>query len=150
MQYKYHPIVAGLKVNEDGTSIIYNGRELKQTPINDGSSYIMRLKGSNISRLKLVCECWNGPADNPEYIAAKIDIQKGSHYTNLEWRKRGQGKSHNRAETFRKKYRFNSLKEVEEFMNAKPEEMSIAKYCETNKISETALRNALKRYGKEN
>lgn len=148
IKFKYHPLVEGLKVNEDGTEVIWNGKLVKQVPINDGKNFIMKVKGKNVSRLKVVCEAWNGLADTPELIATKIDADGGGHYTNLVWRKRGQGISHKRAESFKKKYIFNSLEQVQEFISKKPDEIPMKVYCKENGVSESAVYNAQKRYGK--
>lgn len=91
MAHRYHPEIEGLKVNEDGTEVLYFGEELevkiierKERDTNE-TPYVVFL-GRTHSVGKLVCECWNGLPDNPRWCATRIEKEKGFHYTNLEWR----------------------------------------------------------------
>jgi|GEM_PF-2174680 len=147
-QFKYHPLIEGLKVNEDGSEVVYNGKIITQSTTNSGGK-IVKIKRMTISVLKLVAECWIGVADSPEYLASRIDEEKGSHYTNLEWRKRGQGVAHKRAKTFKRKNFFKSKKELEDFLTARPAEMPWYKYYQMKNVSETTVRKAKIRYGYE-
>lgn len=93
MAYKYHPEIDGLKINEDGTSVIYQGESLEvrkanRTERKNDLCYVY-LKGSMYSIAKLVCECWNGMAENPRWCATRKEKAKGFHYTNLFFAPRG-------------------------------------------------------------
>lgn len=145
-KFQYHPIVEGLKVNEDGSEIIYNGKVLKQYKIKGTNSSITRVKGMNVSVLKLVCECWNGIADSPEFIASLIDENKGSHFSNLEWRKRGEGVYKKKVKRHGTNLKFKTKEELELFIAEKPENMTFANYLKEKKVSEFAFYGAKKRY----
>tara|TARA_R110002126_G_scaffold78629_1_gene195622 strand:+ start:11417 stop:11872 length:456 start_codon:yes stop_codon:yes gene_type:complete len=85
--YRYHPEIEGLKVNEDGTSVIYLGETLQVKKSNRAErktdlQYI-NFRGNAYSIAKLVCECWNGMAENPRWCATRKVKAKGFHYTNL-------------------------------------------------------------------
>jgi len=90
MAYRYHPEIEGLKVNEDGSSVLCCGetlevKEANRKERNTDLKYVY-FKGRSNSVAKLVCECWNGMADNPRWCATRIEKSKGFHYTNLEWK----------------------------------------------------------------
>lgn len=87
MAFRYHPEIEGLKVNEDGSKVFYLGeslevRKAERTSRNNDLQY-MYLKGAMYSIAKLVCECWNGMADNPRWCATRKIKANGFHYTNL-------------------------------------------------------------------
>lgn len=93
MIYKYHPEIEGLKTNEDGSEVVYNGEVLRQIPINRKSRatdvMLVCFKSKKFSVAKLVCECWNGMAENPRWVATRLEKSKGFHYTNLCFKPRG-------------------------------------------------------------
>lgn len=87
MAYRYHPEIEGLKVNEDGSIVLYLGesldvREAQRSSRETDLRYVY-FKGSMYSIAKLVCECWNGMSDNPRWCATRKIKAKGFHYTNL-------------------------------------------------------------------
>lgn len=87
MAYRYHPEIEGLKVNEDGSEVIYLGErlEVKQASRSDRKNemkYVYFLKRTH-SVAKLVCECWHGMAENPRWCATRKVKENGFHYTNL-------------------------------------------------------------------
>ncbi|MDN3621309.1 hypothetical protein QWY81_17715 [Polaribacter undariae] len=87
MAYRYHPEIEGLKVNEDGSGVIYLGETLEVKKSNRAErttdlQYI-NFRGNAYSIAKLVCECWNGMAENPRWCATRKVKSKGFHYTNL-------------------------------------------------------------------
>ena len=89
MAYRYHPEIEGLKVNEDGSEVIYCGesldvRRLKRSERTSDMLYVY-FKNKTYSVAKLVCECWHGLADNPRWYATRKEKDKGFHYTNLFW-----------------------------------------------------------------
>ncbi len=91
MEFRYHPIVEGLKINEDGSIILYNGKELKQVIIKTGvSTKGVRFKSKTHSISKLICEAWHGLRENSEHCAIRIDGNfNNNHYTNLKWGMKG-------------------------------------------------------------
>lgn len=85
--FRYHPEIEGLKVNEDGSKVLYLGETLEVRKANRSSrnndlQYVY-FKSSMYSIAKLVCECWNGMAENPRWCATRKVKAKGFHYTNL-------------------------------------------------------------------
>jgi len=90
MAYRYHPEVEGLKINEDGTEVLYFGeklevKDLERSDRPSDQKYVY-FNGRTNSIPKLVCECWNGMSDNPRWCATRIEKEKGYHYSNLEWK----------------------------------------------------------------
>jgi len=148
-EFRYHPIIENLKINEDGSVILLNGHELKQYETKSSSKLVI-IKSSNVSVLKLLCEAWHGRADSPEYIAVRKDPKKGTHYTNIKWSKRGQGVSVKRSKGWQKKpYKFPTAKDFFEFDEARPKDMTITEYLKQNEVSRFAYYKARKRYAKE-
>jgi hypothetical protein len=92
-QFRYHPILEKLKINEDGTEILMNGEPLKiitqkiEHMRNDRRVVYFGKKGVNT--IRLVCEAWHGTAPTGEHAARRIDEGKGDHYSNLFWGKKG-------------------------------------------------------------
>lgn len=87
MAYRYHPEIEGLKVNEDGTEVLYYGKHLAIKPVNRKSrecdTFIVKIRRRVFTVAKIVCECWNGMADNPRWCATRKVKENGFHYTNL-------------------------------------------------------------------
>lgn len=147
-EFRYHPIIENLKINEDGSVILLNGHELKQYKTKSSSKLVI-IKSSNVSVFKLICEAWHGRPDTPEYIAVKIDPNKGSHYTNLKWAKRGQGYSVKKSKNWQNKPLFPTAKDFFKFDQARPKDMTITEYLKQNEVSEFAYYKARKRYAKK-
>ena len=91
MEYRYHPEIEGLKVNEDGSSVLLN-----ETPVvvkvrksgNNPFRYIYLKQVIGLARL--VLECWGGISDSPKASAKHKDGDYTNyHYSNLEWGKWG-------------------------------------------------------------
>ena len=87
MAYKYHPEIEGLKINENGTAVLRFGNPLviKQ---NKAHNYVL-IHGKQYRIIRLICECWQGMAENPRWIATKIDKNKALHYDNVVWMSKG-------------------------------------------------------------
>lgn len=86
IKFKYHPFIEGLRINEDGTIIVINEKEL--TPFVKGSSRSPRVnvKSSSYTVAKLICEAWNGPRESGNQRVVHIDGDlDNNHYTNLKW-----------------------------------------------------------------
>lgn len=93
MDFRYHPILEGLKVNEDGSVITYNGEKLRTYKMNrtarNSDTQLVSFNGSTFSVARLVCECWHGMAPSIDYNATRVENEKGFHYSNLYWAKKG-------------------------------------------------------------
>ncbi|CAA0247824.1 conserved hypothetical protein [Tenacibaculum maritimum] len=93
MAYKYHPEIEGLKVNEDGTEVFYNGEPLKVGKLKrkerESDMLYLYFQKRTFSLAKIICECWHGMAENPRWVSTRKEKAKGFHYTNLSWEKRG-------------------------------------------------------------
>lgn len=91
--FRYHPIIEGLKVNEDGTEVILNGEKLfiseNYIKVNKSIRKQVNVNNRTITVNRLVCECFHGLSPNRDFSATQIDDKKGYHYTNLYWAKRG-------------------------------------------------------------
>lgn len=113
--YRYHPLIEGLKVNEDGTEIIYFGEKLKAVPINRKSrpcdTLLVNFDNRTLSVAKLVCEAWNGLAPNLDFCATRIDPAADFHYKNLFWAKKGHNPQYHRIKFPRAKS--SKIKEAE-------------------------------------
>jgi len=92
-QFRYHPIIENLKINEDGTVIELNG-----TPMNIKEQKLPHLRrirkivyvgAKTVNTIRLVCEAWHGIAPSGEHAARRVDEDKGDHYSNLCWGKKG-------------------------------------------------------------
>jgi hypothetical protein len=85
--YRYHPEVEGLKVNEDGSEVFLNGEALEvknaERKERDTDLKYVYFQNRVHSVAKLVCECWNGMAENPRWCATRKLKAVGFHYTNL-------------------------------------------------------------------
>jgi hypothetical protein len=93
MEFRYHPLIEGLRINEDGTEIILNGKPLKigsfQLKTTIKPTRQLKVYNKSVTVIKLVCESWHGMSPNSDSVARRIDEKKGDHYTNLFWGKRG-------------------------------------------------------------
>jgi len=111
LQSRYHPLIEGLRVNEDGTEISMRGVLLRSF-VNDRNRKNPTLKvnfnGRAHSVTKLVCECWNGMSEHTGQRASKIDALSDNHYSNLEWR---EGAS-NGVGNFKQKIKHSELDQI--------------------------------------
>lgn len=89
MEYRNHPIIKGLRINENGSEIYKDG-VLLRTFENDKKRKNPTLKvnfnGVAHSVTKLVCEAWNGLREHIGQRASKINELGDNHYSNLEWK----------------------------------------------------------------
>ncbi|MBF6607474.1 MAG: hypothetical protein ITG00_01915 [Flavobacterium sp.] len=144
MNYKYHPILEDLKVNEDGTSIIYKGEVL--TPrtyvrkTNTVPSEVVFVGYKVVTVMRVVCECWHGLSENTDFVVRKLDQAKGNHYSNLCWSKQGLS-----SENFNTLPKFSE----EEFIKLKTEQKkdeTLTAFLKRKKISIKAYYTAKNRY----
>lgn len=93
MQYRFHPIIEGLKVNEDGSEILLNGEPMKinvqKIEHMRSERKVVSLNRKVVNTIRLVCEAWHGISPTGEHAARRIDEARGDHYGNLFWGKKG-------------------------------------------------------------
>jgi hypothetical protein len=92
MEYRYHPEIEGLKVNEDGSEIFLNEQPvyLKERIRKKHPFKYFYYKDHQIGLAKLVLECWKGMSPEPNFTAKHTDGDYGNyHYENLTWGKSG-------------------------------------------------------------
>ena len=88
-EFRYHPEIEGLKINEDGSEIFLNEQRVEIVERPDKFKHIY-YKNKIVSISRLILECWVGMPPEPKLIAKHKDLdQSNFHYTNLEWRTRG-------------------------------------------------------------
>lgn len=91
--YKQHPLIEGLKVNQDGSKIYYKGDLVKGLvyKLKDRGVPTLRMNFDNKSFCvaKLVCEAWHGPRPTTEYCVQRKYSYDHLHHTNLYWGKIG-------------------------------------------------------------
>ena len=150
MEFRHHPVLEGLKVNEDGTEIIYLGKKLEPKSYERKSKSIdmlvVNIRYKVITVMRLVNECWNGECENLDYITKKIDYEKSNHYSNLCWSKKGVGLSHNNnSPKFGTKPKFSESEYLELKKEIYPGE-KITEFLKRKKVSTKAFYTAKKRY----
>lgn len=153
MNYRYHPILADLKVNEDGTEIIYQSKKL-EVKIYDRTNksvpmHVVNINKKSITVMRLVCECWHGMPENPELIVKRIDETKTFHYSNLCWSKRGVGVSHNGKSNFNVNPKFSEYEYRELLSEIKPKE-GITEFLKRKNVSSKAYYTAKNKYEPKN
>lgn len=93
MEFRYHPIIENLKINEDGTEIQLNGEnmDIKVQKIIHTKKVrrIVNINRKAVNTIRLVCEAWHCIAPTGEHAARRIDEKLGDHYSNLCWGKKG-------------------------------------------------------------
>lgn len=93
-EFRYHPEIEGLKVNEDGSQIFLHDKQLDIKVHNKGegkatASYIY-YNTKMIGLAKIVLECWKGQSPEINLTAKHIDNDTTNfHHTNLRWGKKG-------------------------------------------------------------
>ena len=87
MESRYHPVIEGMRVNEDGTEIFIDNNPLRIKTESAGSRYV-HIGDKRVTVIRLICECWHGM---PEFgkAARRVDERSGDHYSNLYWGSRG-------------------------------------------------------------
>lgn len=93
MEYRYHPLLEGLKVNEDGSEILQNGTSMLirsvKLPHTRNKTLQVSFGKKTVNVIRLVCETWHGISPAGDYAARRVDEEKGDHYSNLYWGKKG-------------------------------------------------------------
>lgn len=146
MEFRYHPIIEGLKVNEDGTEVVLNGELLPQFE-NEKSRKNPTLKvnfnNKSHSVTRLVCECWNGLSEHIGQRASKIDQVSNNHYSNLEWREGGSnGLGH-----FNQKIKSSNIDDIMELIT---QNITLSEIAKKYDVHVSQISRIKKKYGKEN
>jgi len=154
MEFRWHPILENLKVNEDGTTIIFNGEELrikeyKLKHAKEPSLYV-KIKEKQCTVKRLVCECWHGLPPNRYSAARRVDQYGNNHYSNLYWGKRGMTKqvAATSKQYDQQKKKAKISKELYEELLGYAAKRQLGKRLEQLGIGEGAWRNAKNRYDK--
>jgi hypothetical protein len=87
-EFRYHPEIKGLKVNEDGSEVLMNDLPvvLKERSRGKHPFRFFYYKDYQIGLAKLVLECWQGLAPEPRLTAKHIDCDYTNyHHENLRW-----------------------------------------------------------------
>lgn len=96
-EFRYHPEIEGLKVNEDGSEILWNENPVEpkirdKGPGKHATKYFY-FKNKQIGLAKLVLECWKGVTPDPELTPKHIDENHNNyHHSNLIWGPKGGNK----------------------------------------------------------
>lgn len=97
MDFRYHPIIEGLKVNEDGTEILLNGNRLniyhQKHGLTKKGRKVVQLNQKTVTTTRLTLEAWIGVKPTGEMTARRVEEDGGDHYSNLYWGKTGSTKS---------------------------------------------------------
>lgn len=131
MEFRNHPIIEGLRINEDGTEIFYNDVLLRafkndETRANPTLKVNFMTKAHSVT--KLVCEAWNGLSEHSAQRASKINLTAGNHYSNLEWK---EGAS-NGVGNFKQKIKVEDYDDILELKKNKKTCVEIAKMYDVN------------------
>jgi hypothetical protein len=151
MEYRYHPIIEGLKVNENGTEILLNGvpKTIKEQKLKHTAKIrkIVMMGPKTVNTIRLVCEAWHGIAPTGEHAARRIDEKKGDHYSNLFWGKKGMTISSAKTNSWNTR-KLMSKKEYS-IIQKRHKNERIRDILEDMKLSTTAYYNYRKKYVKK-
>lgn len=89
MEFRYHPLIEGLKINEDGSEILLNGESMKVYKQKRYNRSIVFFGIKSVSTTRLVCEAWHGIAPTGGHAARRINENGSNHYSNLYWGNKG-------------------------------------------------------------
>ena len=146
MEFRYHPIIESLKINEDGTQVYYNGNLLAQF-VSDKNRKTPTLKvnfnnkAHSVSRL--VCEAWNGLRKHSGQRVSKINLLSNNHYSNLEWK---EGAA-NGVGNFEQKIKPDDSDDIIELLQSNKTQVEIAKMYNVNQCTIGRIK---KKYVKNN
>lgn len=98
MEFKTHPILNELEVNEDGSKMKLHGKELTiKTYDRSRDNYAQKkvcFNNRTHSVPKLINETWNGMREDMTLVTCRKDYNPDNdHYSNLYWGKRGDTQS---------------------------------------------------------
>lgn len=145
MEFRYHPIIEGLYINENGTEIYFKGVLLEPFE-NDKTRENPTLKVNFINKAhsvsKLVCETWNGLREHSGQRASKIDLKSGNHYSNLEWK---EGAT-NGVGDFKQKLQLSDVEDIVELLKGK----TITEIAGMYQVNYSTISRIKKKHDKEN
>ena len=87
-EFRYHPEIQGLKLNEDGSEVFIDENPVTIKVRNKGShsAKFLYYNEKQIGLAKLVLECWEGLAPEPNQRAIHINQNLTDyHHENLKW-----------------------------------------------------------------
>lgn len=91
-EFRYHPEIEGLKVNEHGSEVFFKEKEI-QIKVKKSGNHPFRyiqFDGIFLGVARLVLESWKGMADNRKLTAQHIDGDYTNYfYENLQWSSNG-------------------------------------------------------------
>lgn len=153
MEFRFHPILEGLRVNEDGSEILLNNEPMsiktyqpKHTRIPVRMVDIGRKK---VSVPRLVLEAWQGMPENLDCAARRHDETKGDHYTNLYWGSKGMTLSTVKGHVANLARIKLSETDLEAIDTRRKNGETLKKIMKEYGASEMAYHRARKRYGKK-
>jgi len=146
MEFRNHPIIKGLRINENGSEIYKDGvllRAFENDKNRKNPTLKVNFNGVAHSVAKLVCEAWNKPREHIGQRASKINDLGDNHYSNLEWR---EGAS-NGVGQFKQKIKPDDIDDIIELLKNKHPVIKIAKTYNVNPCTIYRIKN---NYVKEN
>ncbi|HLT54404.1 MAG TPA: hypothetical protein VKZ97_10945 [Flavobacteriaceae bacterium] len=154
-QFRYHPVLEDLQVNEDGSVVIYQGRELVireyKLKHHQQSHKSVKVGYRQITIKRLVCECWHGLPPNRSCAARKVDQDGGTHFGNLYWGKAGLtkelAKTHKSYDVIKKTKTKVSLELYKELLKRK-QSRELYQALKEHNIGKSAWETAKRNYGK--
>lgn len=146
-QFRFHPIVEGLRCNEDGTEITLNNVPLRIKSEPKGIKYV-HIGTRRVTVIRVVAECWFGMPENSDMAARRQDEDAGDHYSNLYWGKQGMTLKNAKKRDYSQfvKISKDEYLEIEGYRSVG----GIRKELKRRGHSLKAWQNARKRYGEEN
>ncbi|MCK8143167.1 hypothetical protein MW871_14855 [Flavobacterium sp. I-SCBP12n] len=91
--FRYHPIIEDLKINEDGTVILLKGQSINIYEHAHGKTKkgrkVVTINQKTLTTTRLTLEAWQGVKPSGEMTARRVDENGGDHYSNLYWGKTG-------------------------------------------------------------
>lgn len=150
MNCRYHPIIEGLKINEDGSEIIYLGQKLIGKKINktkgNTDTVLVNFNNYTLSVARLVCEAWHGMPENCDLNATRIEKEKGFHYTNLFWAKKGVNPNYDKIKFPRAKSSKIKEEEIPKIVKRLEEGETLSSIASDYNTSDMSISRIKKRY----
>ncbi|WP_432221287.1 hypothetical protein ACRASX_11215 [Flavobacterium sp. TMP13] len=92
-EFRYHPIIEDLKINEDGTVILLRSQSINiyqhaHAKTKKGRR-VVTINQKTVTVTRLTLEAWQGVKPTGEMTARRVLEDGGDHYSNLCWGKTG-------------------------------------------------------------
>lgn len=140
MDFRNHPIIEGLRVNENGTEI-YMKDALLRSFENDKNrkNPTLKVNFNSVAHsvAKLVNETWNGMREHSGQRTSKINDLGDNHYSNLEWR---EGAS-NGVGQFKQKIQPTDVDDIVQLLKNKTSVINIANMYGVNTCTIYRIKN---------